>query len=296
MKNFLEYYYDFLNITVHEKDKYYYIDYNNNIYLFMPTIRNVNEINAIYLLSNNLIRYHKIILNKTKSPITILNNKPYVLLKLSNVQNDISKSDLLNDRVTLTRNNSILLRNDWVNLLEKKIDYIEYQRIHFNNKYELLDSTLDYYIGMAENAIAYINSTNLSQKKSYLDDLIICHRRIKDSTRFSFYNPLDLIIDHPSREVSEYLKIIFLKDMYDINILNDIFTSLTLSEYGYRLLFGRMLYPSFYFDEYEKIINENSEEKEILKIIKRQKEYENYLNMIYKFINQKNKIPSIDWI
>lgn len=295
MKNFLEYYYNLLNITIHDKGGTYFFTNENNNYMFVPTIRNIEEINAIYKIKN-LEKYHKIVLNRNNSCITILNNRNYVLLRLNNITGSINKNDLIKKEVNMTKELSSLLRDNWINLIERKIDYIEYQRTHLNKKYHILDSSLDYYLGLAENSISYVNNTIMTQQKNYLDNLVISHRRINNMDKFSYYNPLDIIIDHPARDISGYLKKLFLQDKYDINTLNDLFNSLSLSKYGYQLFFGRMLYPSFYFDLYEQIINKRVTEKEITSIIKRQQEYENYLNTIYFLINKKVKIPSIDWI
>ena len=59
---------------------------------------------------------------------------------------------------------------------------------------------------------------------------------------------------------------------------------------------GRMLYPSFYFDICEKIINEREEESKLVPIIKRSKEYEEYVDKIFTIINEKSKIKNIDWL
>lgn len=296
MKNFLEYYYNLSNITVHEKNGVYSFFYDNANYMFVSTFRNIEEINAIYKISNHLEKYHKIILNRNHSCITLYNNKAYVLLKLVSITGVINRFDFIKENLIITSDMRILLRSNWARLIEKKIDYIEYQREHFNKKYFLLDSSLDYYIGMSENAISYINNTISTGKKNELDKLVASHRRIIDDKRFSFYNPLDIIIDHPVRDICGYLKELFIKDNYNINNLTQLFDFLRLSSYGYQMLFGRMLYPSFYFDMYERIVNEKLDEKQILVIIKRQKEYENYLNTIYNLISKKIKIPSVDWI
>lgn len=298
MKNFLEYYYNLVNITIHEKNGYYYFDNNNKRYVFVYTIRNINEINAIYNLQDNLPKYHKIIPNRNNSPITLLNNRPFVLLELNSnsIIGKLDYKDFNKNGIILNREYSPLLRNDWIGLIEKKIDYIEYQRKHLNNRYKILDSSVDYYLGLAENAISYINNYILTVKKNNMDSLVVSHRRITEDSHLSFYNPLNIIIDHPSRDISGYLKELFISNTYDRNTIIEILNSINLSNYGYGLLYGRMIYPSFYFDMYEKIINEKEKEDNILKIIKRHKEYENYLNTIYRIISQKTKIPSIDWI
>ncbi|MCI8548672.1 MAG: hypothetical protein HFJ38_07310 [Bacilli bacterium] len=296
MKNFLEYYYNFTHITVHETNGTYSFYFNHSRYLFVSTFRNIEEINTIYKIGNVLDKYHQIVLNRNHSCVTLFNNRPFVLLRLVSEVGILNYMDFMKRDLNMTSAMQLLLRSDWAHLIEKKIDYIEYQRQHFNKKYFILDSSLDYYIGMSENAISYIHHTIDSDQKNQLDRLVVSHRRILDNSRLSFYNPLDIIIDHPVRDICGYLKYLFVKDVYNMNTLTQLFNSIHLSSYGYRLLFGRMLYPSFYFDLYEKIVNEKEREEQIVVIIKRQKEYENYLSTIYNLINKKIKIPSIDWI
>lgn len=294
MKNFLEYYYNLLNITVHERKQYYYFEYNRHYYIFIYTNRNIDEINAIYRLNINLKKYHKIILNRNSSPITYFNGRQYVLLKISCKNENIDYLDLKGQRVALDKENIPLLRNNWVELIEKKIDYLEYQREHLKNQYKVLDESVDYFIGMAENSISYLN--HMVEKATDIDYLVVNHRRITSVNKIVFYNPLNIVVDHKARDISGYLKYLFIENSYNNHILSQVILNAELSNYGYQLLYGRMLYPSFYFDIYEKIINDREEESSSYSIIKRAKEYEEYLETIYNIINHHTKIPSIDWL
>lgn len=294
MKNFLEYYYHFLNITVHEREGYYYFQYQHHYYIFTYTNRNYDEISAIYKINANLKKYHKIILNRNNSPVTYFNSRQYVLLRINCNNEDIDYLDLRSQRVVLDKETIPLFRNNWVSLIEKKIDYLEYQREHIKSQYKILEESVDYFIGMAENSISYLN--HIDSKATDADYLTINHRRISSSNKIFFYNPLNLIIDHRARDISEYLKFLFIENLYDRNVINKIILRCELSNYGYQLLYARMLYPSFYFDIYEKIINDSEEEISSYSVIKRTKEYEEYLTTIYGIISQYTKIPSIDWI
>ena len=109
MKNFLEYYYHFLNITVHEKKGYYYFQYNQENYAFVYTNRSLNELNVIYQLTGSLKKYHKIVLNKNNSPITFFNNRQYVLLKINYSTGKINYSDLESKEVIVNKEMEILL-------------------------------------------------------------------------------------------------------------------------------------------------------------------------------------------
>ena len=57
-----------------------------------------------------------------------------------------------------------------------------------------------------------------------------------------------------------------------------------------------MLYPSFYFDIYDNIINNNQDENNLNKIINRSNEYEELLYEIYLIIRRKTNIIGISWI
>ena len=66
--------------------------------------------------------------------------------------------------------------------------------------------------------------------------------------------------------------------------------------FGYQLLFGRLLFPSFYFDAFEKILNHEEDEKSIMYFNGRIREYELYLNDIYVILSQYSDLEPIDWL
>ena len=68
------------------------------------------------------------------------------------------------------------------------------------------------------------------------------------------------------------------------------------SEYGIRILYSRILYPSFYFDVYDKIISGNAEEKALNKIINAIDDYESYLYSIQLYLKKFYNIPEIEWL
>ena len=62
------------------------------------------------------------------------------------------------------------------------------------------------------------------------------------------------------------------------------------------MLYGRLLYPTYYFDIYEKIMNENYSEDKLLDIIKKVDEYELFLKNVYYHIQKYSPIEGIEWI
>ena len=101
------------------------------------------------------------------------------------------------------------------------------------------------------------------------------------------------------------LKYILLKHYKNVNIqiaINGIInTTLFLekamaNDLELKLVFCRLNYPSFYFDLYEKVINQQMDESRLDTVIKRNEEYREFLKNIYYIMNKKTKIKNIEWI
>ena len=301
MKNTIDYYY---NIRIDELIKTktdYYFFLNNYEYHLVKYNRPIEDIDALYKLNINMLKrnifVHQIILNKDNSPITIINNTSYVLLKINNYRNKV----YLND-INYIQNYSLnipyekeLLRDNWVKLWCDKIDYYEYQINQLGKEYPILCNSLSYYIGLGENAISYIVNNITSPNKI----LTVSHKRIKiNEGSFELYNPLNLIIDNRIRDLSEYIKNSFFTNQFNFNELRTYLNYNNLSKDEYIYLYARLLFPTYYFDMYDEIINTNSNEDNILKIINKSAQYEEFLFNMYNFIiyEKKVQIEPIEWI
>lgn len=64
----------------------------------------------------------------------------------------------------------------------------------------------------------------------------------------------------------------------------------------YQMLFARLLYPTYYFDLYESIMNKDTDEEELVKVIKRVDEFELFLKKTYLEISKYAKIEKIDFL
>ena len=134
-------------------------------------------------------------------------------------------------------------------------------------------------------------------KPSERDHLVLAKKRVHyNDNLHEFQSPLNIVIDYKERDVSEYFKSLFLDDCYNEEEIINYLKELPASGFGMGLLMGRMLFPSFYFDLYEKIVNDVIPEKEIYKIIDKSDDYEYFLRFIYFEINKIIKIPRIDWL
>lgn len=287
MKNILNYYYRII-IDDNKINDSGYFSYNNHLFCLYELKRNINEIESLYYLNKLMlsrgISINKIINNIFNQTITYHDNKNYCLLMINYECGTNTKFI----KAFEIRELDILKRNNWSKLWSIKIDYIEYQISHISNHYPILNDSVNYYIGMAENAISYFNMLDLSNVELY-----ISHRRINKE---NLYNPLELVIDYKVRDIGEYIKYNFFYKNMSIYEIKSYLNKLYLSNIDYVLLYVRLLYPSYYFDLYDKIINENIDENKINKIIELSSLYEELLYEVYVLIRRKINILGIDWI
>lgn len=285
MKNMIKYYYNIDDLNSCGRDSNMFLDNNRSIYV-LENVYNKNEIYEIYKLISNDSNFYKILRNINNDIITNIYGIDYILLKKTNSRVLLDES-LINNRKEIQGNT--LERANWVKLWSDKIDYYEYQLNHIIGNYKLIEESFNYYIGLSENAISYLKY-NLTESSSAL---FLSHRRIDEE---NYYNPLNLIVDYKARDVSGYLKFLFLNEKHHDFDLLSFFYKLNFNYNDYIMLFARMLFPSFYFDLYDRIVNNQEDQNIIIEVLKRADEYEDYLKIIYIEINKIVKIPALDWL
>ncbi len=302
MKNFINYYYHFYVSNIHLLDGRYFFTYGNDQYMFKLCFENAHLIEEIDELSKQLyyqdVFYHEIIYNKDNSIITYIDGKPYVMLKLSKVASlPVSLFDIKGKNyIQLNKKLNNLVLFNWTYLWENKIDYFEEQILTKKNEYFSLLPSFHYFIGLGENAILYVKEAINNEKKEYTDQLVASHKRFyKGFTLIDFYDPTNLIIDHKARDAAEYMKYSFLIKDYDISVIKDYLEKFELSRLGAHLLFGRLLFPSFYFDQLELVLTRN-EYSNIHKLETRLEEYQLFLIDIFMILKEKYQIQEINWI
>ena len=288
----------FYNINIQEIKRInnnYYFTYQQNNYVIYKYNRDISEINEIYelnieLLSKGLIGY-EIIPNKTNELIFLYENNYYVLMKIPNIKNKkITYEDILSFNFIQNQNKyKTIDKSNWNQNWSKKIDYIIYQFSQIKNKHKEIDSSIDYFIGIWENAISYYNDTISNKNKKY-----VAHIRIEnDMDLLEYLNPINFVIDYKERDIGEYLKTYVINNNYTENMIDTILKY--TNQEGIVLLISRLLFPSYYFDLYENIIEGKTKEEEINVIVKK---HYNVLNLIkYKFKKYWDyNIPYINWI
>lgn len=305
MDKSIEYYYKIHPKNIKKYSRYYFFDDEYNSYILAEYQYSEKNLLESFQLYNDLIvsgyKCHHMIINKYNKLLTNIGDKKYVLLKLNSCYKEkVDITDILYYENKYVAKANLTKRSfkNWALLWEKKIDYYEKQMYSFGINKKIIISSFSYYVGMAENAIVYYNnslSKNIIESKQ-----VLSHNRVYyPNIWLNYGNPLSLTIDIPQRDEAEYIKYTFfysnIKEAYDE--FDFLIRAKKISRDMAQMLLSRLLFPTYYFDLYEKIIlNEEAEEK-IVAIIKKQKEYEVFLKYCYKKINQFVNInPYPNWL
>lgn len=298
MKNIIEFYYNITDIELHNRNDYYFFSIGKRNFIFKLCFDSEERVSSAYKIGrilSNQEEMDNIILNKFNSPLTRVQNDMYILMEKKRKDTlslrEITK--LANIRLFDRDMVKGLERNNWEILWENKIDYYERQVNENKKKYPLIRESFDYFVGMGENAISYLVNTKLEVKSTFADEKGISHNSLSDS----LYDPLNIILDHKARDLAEYIKLAFWERRENIiEEMNEYFKYNYYSVYGIRVLFARVLYPSFYFNMYDLIIMDKISENNLNKIIERTGEYENYLYNIYLYLRKYYDIPLPEWL
>lgn len=297
MKNAINYYYNLVTYDIRHKGKKYRFKVDNDEYLLCRCDYDIEELEEIYKLNGFLLQFniyvHQIILNINNQIITYINNEPYILMRIFITENrKININDIISfGNFSMYNYFPLLQKNNWRNFWIRKIDYFEYQISETGINYNLIRDSFNYFVGMTETAISLLYDFE------YNGGFIISHRRITpESTLEDLYNPINLIIDSKVRDICEYFKNGFFKGQINLSDIKNYLSTIFLTEQEKYLFYVRMLYPSFYFDLYEKVINELIDEKEMIKIIDKISDYQLLLKDLYWYLRIYIKLPDIEWI
>lgn len=297
MCNFIDYFYG-IKIDNNEFDnKNYFFIYKGYLYKLYAIDTEI-DINLVVNINKAMVGrtlISKIIVNQLGNYISNYNGVSYILMKIyADNKRRISINDIDYLGNSLYTNKTI---SNWGVLWSKKIDYLENLISQFGKKYPIMVNSFNYFVGMAENAISYFNSIKLTENYSYY----ISHKVMNiDKVVDCFYNPLNIIFDYKVRDIAEYIKKVFFCIDYDkskiYNEINKYFSNNKFTITDIRLLIARLLYPSFYFELYEKILVEGQNEKIILDVVSNIDDYEKYLNGIISYFKKQYGVDDIKWL
>ena len=111
-----------------------------------------------------------------------------------------------------------------------------------------------------------------------------------------YNNPLNFVIDYNVRDISEYIKSYMISDDFNLENVFLLIDGMNLNNLMFNLLYSRLLYPTFYFDIYDKIILEDGVDNDIICVVDCAHKYIDMLNKIFLRYSTKYKMFNIEWI
>lgn len=304
MKDTISFYYNIDIDTLEEKDGKYHFKYQNRDFFFVFFNRNLEELedllDCISEMQKKGIDVHGILINKDNSILTKINEYNYILFSVNNCSETYDIFDIIdmNNKLTLNNYNSKIYRNNWENLWMQKVDYFEYQIRELGLDKQVIKNSFSYYIGLAENAISYVYNVKLKYPSQ--GTIVLSHRRIfYPNYKLNYLNPLSFIFDLEVRDIAEYLKAMFFSDDDESEVLEELKSFLKIKRltiYEYNMLYARLLYPSYYFDIYEEVMNKERSEEDLLKIISKNENFEEFLKKAYLEITKYAILEKVEWI
>lgn len=304
MKDTISFYYNIDIDTLEEKDGKYHFKYQNRDFFFVFFNRNLEELEDLLACISEMqkkgIDVHGILINKDNSILTKINEYNYILFSVNNCSETYDIFDIIdmNNKLTLNNYNSKLYRNNWENLWMQKVDYFEYQIRELGLDKQVIKNSFSYYIGLAENAISYVHNVKLKYPSQ--GTIVLSHRRIfYPNYKLNYLNPLSFIFDLEVRDIAEYLKAMFFSEDDESEVLEELKSFLKIKRltiYEYNMLYARLLYPSYYFDIYEEVMNKERSEEDLLKIISKNENFEEFLKKAYLEITKYAILEKVEWI
>ncbi|WP_179295608.1 spore coat putative kinase YutH [Bacillus sp. FJAT-45350] len=209
----------------------------------------------------------------------------------------------------------------WKELWEKRLQQLErwYEHIlmqpHKTEIDEAFLFTFPYYMGLTENAIQYVVDGNLDDTVRDRGFSTVCHRHFTDSTWLTLEEgsgqvkvPTDWIIDHPSRDIAEWIRYQMLNQDEPLQsiekFLNEYENVRVISPYGWRLIYGRLLFPLHYFEAIENcysacVTTRALYEEEFLQVLAKEEQNEKLLRNFYSKLHipyREVGLSVVDWL
>lgn len=281
MKDFI-----LLNYNLKVKKIYRNCFFINNEKIRIVKVKNdINDLEHIFNLSNELylknIPVDTFILNKDGKYYTRKNDELVVLLKINDID-DIVELEYLK---LFEQENQLKYKNiieEW----QEKIDSLEEKFVGINNEYPIVQKTVNYYLGMAENAISLLN-----ENKNINNNSIGINTNSFEFNKSDINNPFNFFKINKMYNISMYIKNKIFKNKVDYNELERIIKRIENKEEEIAL-FSYMLFPDYYINTINKEINEDR----IKKIVMYNKNYKKVLIFLKENMYKNDKLKLFVWL
>lgn len=208
----------------------------------------------------------------------------------------------------------------WKELWEKRLEQMErvWNGLLFQSPEDEFEQmfieSFPYYMGLTENAIQYLVDTEIDAEPSETDGGTVCHERFTrktwESGQYLIKNPFDWVFDHRSRDLAEWTRERYFRNSQTYHMemkgFFDEYQSISpLSDFSWRLLYSRLIFPLHYFDCIESYyITRSEQDKKLLeeqlgKILRQSTEYEKFLAGFFHITGapiHRLNLPQLEWL
>ena len=292
MKNFILINYNVNVDKIYIKDdtKYFFIN-NEKVYIFESNLDSKNIDNLVNI-SNDLfrkgIKVYTFILNNDNKFYTEKDDKKIVLLKVNDFEDKIDLEKISKFKHIQNNLNNINILDEWI----REVDDLEKELLDYNKEYQIVQKSINYFIGCAENSIELID--NYKQQINSNNDSIGHLVDFKLYNKCILDNPFTFVRINSMYDISNYIKYKFLRNEINYDEIEYIING--NNEYENAFLFASLLYPNVYFDLVKKVLKEEEKENKINFFINRISSYKELLIYIQKTIKNVKHIKLIHWL
>ncbi len=292
MKNFIKKNYNLNPKKIYKKNNQYFFFSNSEKIYIIKTKKDKDELNKLFQLSNELYKYNIPVMT------FILNNNGEYLCKKDSDSIILLKNNTINDNENITLddifkyniNTDIIKEYNIVSEWEKNIDDLENEMTEYNKEFPTIQNSLDYFIGLSENAIQLIKNIKI------INDSLGHNLYLNEYNKDNYNNPLNIIKTNRMYDISKYLKYKFYFDVINYDELYYVIKNNINDIDNLIFFFSAMLYQDDYFECVKNILNGISEEKELLIYIKNINKYEELLKYIKDNLHNIKYIEDITWL
>lgn len=291
MKNFIYQNYNIEIDKIYNKENYNYFFAGENKIIIVNVPKVIND--KLINLSNEICLYYPVstfLINKKKEYLCKYKNGYIALLKINCIDidriefNDVMELEILKNKINV---NKYLKKYDISKEWERKIDEYEHKLMGNNKEYPKIKDSINYYLGIAENAIQMMKIVKESHGYIGVDS------KIEILNVENFHNPINYINTCKCYNYAKYIKHKFYYEKFEYEELYTLISNIKKEE-NIIELFALLLYPDYYFELLENDTYE-FKEKILDSILSKRKKYEEMLAYYKKITSSNNYIQQIMW-
>ncbi|WP_209125756.1 spore coat putative kinase YutH [Alkalihalobacillus sp. BA299] len=211
----------------------------------------------------------------------------------------------------------------WKAIWEKRLTQLEqwYEKMLAQLPQTEIDNaflmSFPYYMGLTENAIQYVADSDIDEPYRANEQPVICHHCFTENSWLSSPDiphsiiklPTDFIIDHPSRDIAEWIRAEFYKEDYTeekvVAFIYDYESVKPLTSYTWRMIYARLLFPLKYFEIIESYYGTQLKSDRLyygerfLDLLDQEQRNQNFLSRFHQLVGSSEMItgnPRLDWL